>query len=161
MKQLLLIRHAKSCWDDVNLNDIDRPLNKRGKKESSELGKLLKKKELFPQLIISSPAKRASKTALKISKELDYAKENIQISDIIYSDNVSEMAESIHLIDNKIDRVFIIGHYPSLMELGNFLTGSSFEKFLTSGFMLINFNVKKWKEVRQDTGKVVMLTRVK
>ena len=155
MKQLLLIRHAKSSWDEVGLDDQDRPLNNRGKKEASALGRMLKKKGLLPQLVISSPAKRAYKTAKRVVRELNYPKENIEINKKLYQGNVSEIVKIICAIDTKIDKVYIIGHFPSLVELGNYLAGSDIENLPTCGFILINFKMKSWKDIVQDSGSIV------
>ena len=66
MKTLYLIRHAKSSWDDSTLTDFERPLNERGINDAPKMGKLLKEKNIIPELLISSPANRAISTA-KIS----------------------------------------------------------------------------------------------
>jgi len=63
MKRLYLVRHAKSSWNRPELDDIDRPLNKRGKRDAPFMGQRLKQHDVCPDLIISSPAKRALKTA--------------------------------------------------------------------------------------------------
>lgn len=161
LKQLLLIRHAKSSWDDIGLEDIDRPLNNRGKKEASILGRLLKKKGLLPQLIISSPAKRARKTAKKISQEVGYPKSDIEINKVIYPGSVSSLVECIRSIDKKIDQVFIVAHYPGLMDLGNYLAGSNIEKLPTCGFILIDFKMKSWKDITKDSGNLVLVDRAR
>ena len=160
MKQLLLIRHAKSSWADTTLSDLDRPLKKRGKREASQLGKLLKKKTIFPQLIVSSPAKRTKKTAFKIARELDYKKQDIQISNLIYSDEIPDLLNFIHSIPNSQNRVFIVGHSPSIMELANHLVGKKFNKFKTSGHILIEFKIKSWKDVTKKCGKTITQFRV-
>lgn len=77
MKTLFLIRHAKSSWDDPNKDDFDRPLNERGKRNAPFMGKLLKKENILPDLIISSPAKRAIATAKIIADETGYPKNKI------------------------------------------------------------------------------------
>ena len=71
MKTLLILRHAKSSWKDPDLADHDRPLNKRGKKDAPEMGKLIKKQKLKPDRIISATALRARKTADEAAKVMD------------------------------------------------------------------------------------------
>jgi len=160
MKQLLLIRHAKSSWEDTSLPDLDRPLNKRGKKEASSLGKLLKEKQIIPQLLVSSPAKRAKKTAIKIARELDYKKRNIQTSDYIYSERIPDIIHFIHSIPKTQNKVFIVGHSPCLLLLANHLVGSQCNHLKTCGFILIEFKIKSWTEVAENTGKIITLFRV-
>ena len=71
------MRHAKSSWDNPGLNDSERPLNKRGEKNAQFMGKLLKKMDEIPDLIISSSAVRAYKTAKKVAKKIDYPADKI------------------------------------------------------------------------------------
>ena len=72
MKTLLLLRHAKSSWNEQDLPDHDRPLNKRSQKDAPRMGKLLKDEDLIPDLIISSTAVRAKKTAGLVAKACKY-----------------------------------------------------------------------------------------
>ena len=85
MKTLFLIRHAKSSWDDTALPDKDRPLNDRGKRDAPKMGKRLAKRDVKPDLILSSPAKRALTTAEIIAKKLDYKLKDIVVDDRLYA----------------------------------------------------------------------------
>jgi phosphohistidine phosphatase len=161
LKQLLLIRHAKSSWKDVTLLDFYRPLSGRGKKEATILGKLLKKNALFPDLAISSPAKRAIKTTKKIIRELNYPEDKIETDKLIYSGSTSNLFECIRSIDKTVNFVFMIGHNPTLLEFGNTLTGSNIEKLPTSGFILIKFYVNSWKDITFSSGKILQIGRAK
>jgi phosphohistidine phosphatase len=77
MKTIILVRHAKSSWKDLSLDDFDRPLNKRGKINAPLMGEKLKERQIMPDLILSSPAKRARKTATTIAKKIGYPKKKI------------------------------------------------------------------------------------
>src|SRR5205085_6869527 len=77
MKTLFLIRHAKSSWDDTALPDKDRPLGDRGRRDAPKMGKRLAKRDVKPDLILSSPATRALKTAEIIAKKLDYKRKDL------------------------------------------------------------------------------------
>lgn len=140
---------------------MDRPLTKRGKKDARSLGRLLKEKGLTPQLIISSPAKRAKMTAGKMIKQMDYLIENLVINEIVYSGTVEKMLRLIRSFNKEIDLVFIIGHNPVLLELGNYLTGSTIEKLPTSGFMLINFKTKSWKYISKNKGSMALVDKAR
>jgi phosphohistidine phosphatase len=157
MKQLLLIRHAKSSWEDENIDDLERPLSDRGKREAKSLGKLLAKNGIKPQLIISSPARRAKKTANKIVKQLNYPEIKIKINSLIYSGSLSSLLTLVNSLDKEIDQVFIIGHDPSIMELGNYLSNANIKKLSTSGFMLINFSEISWKDITKGRGRLVSI----
>ncbi|MDQ1339890.1 MAG: phosphohistidine phosphatase, partial [Campylobacterota bacterium] len=84
MKKLYIIRHAKSSWGDAELNDFERPLNKRGKSNAPMMGERLKKKGVMPDIIISSLAKRAKSTAEMIAKEVGYEKK------VLFDENIYE-----------------------------------------------------------------------
>jgi len=90
MKTLYLARHAKSSWKHPELSDIERPLNKRGKRDAPYIGNLLKEKGVKPDIVISSPAVRAKKTALAIAEIIEYPKSKIIIDENIYESSSSE-----------------------------------------------------------------------
>jgi phosphohistidine phosphatase len=156
MKHLLLVRHAKSNWNDQNLEDKLRPLSKRGKKEALLVGKSLKEMGLIPQLILSSPAKRALKTTKRIAKELSYSKNSIINDELIYSDDIHHLLQVIYSIRKEIDQVLIVGHNPSLLELGNYFTGTKIEKLSTCGILMIEFKVKSWKQISKSNGELTL-----
>ena len=81
MKTIYLVRHAKSSWKYPNLDDFERPLNKRGRKNAPFMGTILKKLKVAPDLILSSPANRASMTARVIADKISYPLENIRYSE--------------------------------------------------------------------------------
>ena len=121
MKLLYLARHAKSSWKNMDLSDIDRPLNKRGKKDAPFMGKILSKKGINPDLIISSPAKRARKTALVIAEEISYPINSIQYEDNVYESSSRELLEFVKSIDDEYNSVMIFGHNPGFTMLHNYL----------------------------------------
>ena len=111
-KKLLLLRHAKSSWDDANLSDYERPLNNRGKQNASTMGNFLKKENLVPDLIISSTAKRANKTANIIAKKSGYNKKILVLGDMLeLGENEIEYHKEIgRFIDpSKIDFLITFG----------------------------------------------------
>jgi len=85
VKTLFLVRHAKSSRNEPALQDKDRPLNNRGKRDAPKMGKRLAKREVTPDLILSSPAKRALKTAQLIAKKLDYKLQDIVVDERLYA----------------------------------------------------------------------------
>src|SRR2546421_80442 len=84
MKTLTLARHAKSSWDDLELSDFERPLNKRGRKDAPFMGELLHSRGFRPDLIVSSPANRALTTARIIAEELEYPLDRIIVNEKLY-----------------------------------------------------------------------------
>src|SRR5450631_3680242 len=114
MKTLILVRHAKSSWEDAALPDKERPLNERGKRDAPDMGKRLAKRDVKPELILSSPARRAFATAKIIAKSLGYKLKNIVVDDRLYPGAADEILNSIHRLDKQLDRVMIVGHNPAL-----------------------------------------------
>src|SRR5437899_10475758 len=91
MKTLFLVRHAKSSWDDTALPDKDRPLNDRGKRDAPKMGERLAKRDVKPDLILSSPARRALTTAEIIAKKLDYKRKDIVADDRLYAGEADDL----------------------------------------------------------------------
>ena len=113
MKKLYIIRHAKSSWKDTALDDFNRPLSKRGRKDAPFMAKKLKQKGVMPDVIISSPATRAKTTAELIAKELNFKKQIIYDT-TLYEANTNKIFDAIVKIDESNSIVFLIGHNPSL-----------------------------------------------
>jgi phosphohistidine phosphatase len=155
MKRLFLVRHAKSSWDDSSLDDIDRPLNSRGQKNAPEMGLRLRKQGIIPDLLISSPAKRALTTAKKISEEIGYPKKNIQIDDRLYHGSSSSMISIIQSLKKKINSVMLFGHNPGFTDFANSLCGINIYNIPTAGIVAIDFSTDSWSEVDYNTGELV------
>ena len=119
MKTLFLIRHAKSSWDDPALPDKDRPLGDRGRRDAPKMGKRLAKRDVKPDLILSSPARRAFTTAEIMAKKLDYKLKHIVVDDRLYAGAVHDLLNVIHKLGDKLERVMLFGHNPELTELAH------------------------------------------
>lgn len=153
MKKLYIIRHAKSDWSHPELDDFDRPLNKRGKKNAPFMGKILRKKGAVPDLIISSPAYRARETAIQIAKKVRYH-ENIMFNEYIYESGLSTILEVVNYIEDEYDDVFLIGHNPALNMLGFYLVDFN-DNIPTCGILEIEFECDSWREVKKNNAKLV------
>lgn len=154
-RTIYLLRHAKSSWKDAELSDIDRPLNKRGKENAPLMGKRLKKLEAKPDLIISSPAKRALKTAQIIADEIGYQEKNIHIDMELYGANVEEIFSLIEGLGDNLKSVMLVGHNPGLTLSVPFLCGEPLENVPTCGVVRIDFAVKSWSMIEPGKGKFV------
>ena len=102
MKHLLLVRHAKSSWDDFSIKDFDRPLNERGKKDAPMMAKRLLKRDIMIDAFISSPAKRARKTAEAFVKEYKGNKDHIILLEDLYLAGPSAFEKVIRNIKRQI-----------------------------------------------------------
>lgn len=155
MKILILVRHAKSSWKDISLNDFDRPLNKRGKHDAPFMGKLLAEKNLIPDLIISSPAIRASSTAKIIAEKLDYQNGEIIWDENLYEASANDVLNIINEIDKNIKVLLIVGHNPGLSNISNYLSKSFINNIPTCGTVVFSFE-KNWGEISQNDGELIL-----
>jgi len=155
MKKLYLVRHAKSSWDNPDLDDFDRPLNKRGKRDAPFMGELLKKLNVNPDLIISSPAKRAYTTAKEIARILGYPKRMITKNEDVYLASAGELLSLINSIPEEVSSVMIFGHNPGFTQICNLLSNANILNIPTSGFVEIHFETENWKDITPGSGKLV------
>lgn len=150
MKELILIRHAKSSWNNVDLPDIERPLNKRGKSDAPVMAQeLLDNGGGGFDLLISSSAKRAYDTAKAFSKTIGYPKKKIEIIPSIYHSSPEELLELVQQIDKKHSRVALIGHNPSISWLLSILCDTEVDTMPTCAVAVIKFETDSWKEAKQ------------
>jgi phosphohistidine phosphatase len=157
MKKLFLIRHAKSSWDDPAMADENRPLNKRGKKDAPLMGNILHQQGILPDLIISSPAKRAYSTAKKIAKELQYPKKNIQTVDRLYHSSADTLLEIIRSQPQAIQTLMLFAHNPGLTDLVALLCDNQIENIPTTGVVCIQFHTDLWTEAGKSNGQFVSM----
>jgi phosphohistidine phosphatase len=149
MKTLLLLRHAKSSWNQPELNDHDRPLNKRGKKEAPKVGEYLKANDLVPDLILSSTARRARDTAQAAAEESGYDKPIEFYQDLYLSDTACYLDILQRLPDNA-GKVLVVGHNPDLDELLTLLTDVN-EHMTTAALAQIDLPITSWTELNEAT----------
>ena len=153
MKTLYLVRHAKSSWDDPGLKDYDRPLNKRGKKDAPKMGKHLKMIGVSPDLILTSPAKRAKTTAKYIAEKIEYPFEKIVEEKEIYHADVNELLDVIKDIDDSNDTIIMVGHNPGFTDLANYLTTTRIDNIPTTGIFCVEFDVNSWEKIHKESGE--------
>jgi len=156
MKTLFLIRHAKSSWDDTALPDKDRPLNDRGKRDAPKMGKRLAKRDVKPDLILSSPAKRALTTAEIIAKKLDYKVKDIVVDERLYAVGADDLLDVVRQLGDKLGRVMLVGHNPELTELAHRLS-SKITDMPTCAVAEFTFDAKSWSNVGKDKPATVVL----
>ena len=148
-KELMLLRHAKSSWEDPEVQDHERPLNKRGKQNAITMGKYLKRERLVPDLIISSTAKRANKTANIIAKTSGYEKKMLE-SEMLYSAIPENYKKVINEIPDKNNKVLLVGHNPILEEVIARILGES-RIMKTCSLAHIELSLDSWKQFSFNT----------
>ncbi len=139
MKQLFLIRHAKSSWAVHGLDDFDRPLSKRGKADGLDMANRLAEAGVQPDLIVASPAKRAKKTARMMAKATGYKKKKINYYDQLYLGTLPFHLQLIEQLFRKVDSLFLVGHNDTLTELAEYLTGRRFGNVPTCGIVAVEY----------------------
>ena len=112
-RKLFIIRHGKSSWDNEGLDDIDRPLAKRGIRNAQEMARRLSEMGQVPDLILSSPANRALNTALIMSGIWELEADALHIHDPLYMAYLSEIEEVVSGVPGEIRNLAIFGHNPS------------------------------------------------
>jgi len=155
LKELYIIRHAKSSWSNPSLNDFDRGLKKRGKDDIAFMAKWLKTRVETPDLILSSPAKRAKKTLKAIKKEFEVNEKDILFDERIYEASLDDLLEILTSLKSDKKIVFLIGHNPSLNELAEFLSGVYLTNIPTSGIVGLRFDIDKWSDLSSQKGKII------
>jgi phosphohistidine phosphatase len=162
MKTLLLSRHAKSSWKNPDLPDHDRPLNKRGQNDAPRMGKLLKDEDLIPDLIMSSTAARAKKTAEFVAKACKY-KGKIVLNHSLYGAEPADYLKILEGLSDKHNAVLVVGHSPSVEKTVEVLTGLQDVIMPTCALAHISLPLQNWAELNKQKikGKLLKIWRPK
>jgi phosphohistidine phosphatase len=154
MKTLYLVRHAKSSWKYPSLDDFERPLNKRGRKNAPFMGRVLKKLKVAPDLVMSSPANRAAMTARMIAAEINYPLEKIRYSESIYEFGEDALISVIKQIDDRVNKAMVVGHNPATNGLANYIGGQPIGNIPTSGVCCVELDISSWANISKQCGKL-------
>ncbi len=149
MKTLYLIRHAKSSWS-FDMNDHDRPLGKRGRKDVLKMGQHLSEHQPRPEVLISSTASRAFYTALHICDKMGIDEGQIKLNKDLYHAGANEILSVIKKSPN-CEKLALFGHNPGFTSVTNALANLNLDNIPTCGIVGINFNMRFWEDV--DFGK--------
>lgn len=154
MKNILILRHAKSDWSS-GLSDIERPLNSRGQKDAPFMGTIIKKLSVQPDIILSSPAKRARQTAEAVAKNFDF-KHEITFIEEFYHGNHNSIINNLQKLPSNTNTVLVVGHNPTLEELVSSLTsdGSLNLRMPTATLVLVNMYIENWQSLAVGNGTI-------
>jgi phosphohistidine phosphatase len=150
MKQVLLLRHAKSSWDHPGMKDFARPLNDRGQKDAPKVGKFLKEIDFLPDKIYSSPAERAIETITLVAKSAGLNLKKIIWEDDLYFGSPRSYFDTIRAADNEDERIMLVGHNPLIEEtIAYLLSRDSHLSVMmpTAAIVCLEANEKKWKNI--------------
>lgn len=140
MKRLFLIRHAKSSWGEPDLDDFERPLNKRGKRNGPEMAERLAHLSVEPDLIVASPAKRAKKTATYMANGTGYPVSSIAYHKGLYLGSINYHLDVLEKSFKNADTVFLVGHNYTITELAEYLTETQISNVPTCGVVAIEYS---------------------
>lgn len=144
MKTLLILRHAKSSWDDSALDDHERPLNVRGEKDAPQMGRLARTEGLAPELILSSDAVRARQTAAEMA---DATGGKILLDARLYHADADEILAVVRsTVEENVATALIVGHNPGLEDLIAQLTGEH-ERMPTAALAQIALPIERWSDL--------------
>lgn len=147
MKTLLLVRHAKSSWDLATLNDFDRSLNERGKKDAPVMAQRLLDRKIDINIFVSSPAKRAKKTAELFCSIYKKDKEQIIFVPALYHASLNTFFEVVTQLNDDYNCVAIFSHNPVITEFVNQLVENvTIDNMPTCGVFAVKTSITKWKE---------------
>lgn len=128
------------------MSDIERPLNERGKKDAPEMAKRLRKKGLKVDAFISSPAKRALRTARFFAEEFDVKKDDIRIEKSLYGALPSQFEQLIALLKDKDETAVIFSHNPGITEYVNTLCDVRTDNMPTCAIFAVQAEIEKWQD---------------
>lgn len=120
-RQLYLLRHAKSSWDDPTLQDRERPLSKRGRKAAAAMAKWMRSREIVPDLVLVSSARRTMET-LEALEPWNPAP-TVKVKDSLYHATAPEMLDMLRAVEKSTRTVLLVGHNPGLHDLAVALAG--------------------------------------
>ena len=151
MKEIWVMRHGKSDWSHPDLKDFDRPLNKKGKRDAPRMGEWIRSISSPPELIVSSPAKRAKATTQAVADVLG-AKTSVQWWDELYPGDVNTTVKRIRQLSNETECIMIIGHNPHQQELVSYFVadGNLRLRLPTAAVVLLAGEIESWKQLSQS-----------
>lgn len=150
MKTLLVLRHAKSSWDDPALEDHQRPLNGRGRRDAPRMGDLLRAEQLVPTVIITSDAVRAHATARAVAQAANYSGRIVVDPRLYHADPEDILTVLQTISDPNARTVMIVGHNPGLENLIEQLTGES-QPMPTAALAHLVLPLKSWRDLDAST----------
>ena len=155
MRRLTLIRHAKSSWKDKSLRDFERPLNKRGRQNAQEMGSRLRQHRFQPDMMLTSPARRALATAQAIAAATGWPTERLILEAQLYEADLATLFTIVHGLDDDWNHVVLFGHNPTFTEFANELADAGIENIPTCGVVDLELAIGSWSQVEAKSARMV------
>lgn len=157
MKFILLLRHAKSSWDNPSLEDFDRPLSGRGLEDAPRMGKFLKKAGYRPEYIASSTAERARQTTQLCLEGMKRDESIVKWDGSLYFESVNKYIEAIHKAPANTETIMLVGHNPLIESTATILSGGRDRtafRVPTAGLVCLESYAARWDEINPGTCQV-------
>jgi phosphohistidine phosphatase len=154
-KCLTLLRHGKSSWRDPDLNDLDRPLNKRGQRDAPMMAHRLAERGFQPDLLLVSPALRARLTIEALTGHIPVDPGLVTFDERIYLATVDGLVDLVRTLPDDRENVLLVGHNPGMTDLANFLVGGTLENIPTCGVFSVELQVPSWREIDREGARLV------
>ncbi len=155
MKKIIFVRHGKSSWE-YDVSDVDRPLKKRGNTDAGLVSEAFSSCDIRPEVVFSSPAKRAFETCKIFVRNLKIIEENVRINEDLYDFGGQNVVQFIKLMPDKYKTVIIFGHNHALTSIVNTYGNIYIDNLPTSGLVAIAFDIDNWKDLKQgETVKTI------
>ena len=158
MKQLMIIRHAKSSWE-TPLNDIDRPLTVRGLQDAHLVSSTIVNQIPKSFMIWSSIAKRASETAVVFSQNISYPLESIKFREDLYTFDESALEKVIKTCSDDCNCLVVFGHNEAITNFVNKFGSVFIENVSTCGFVTIMFDSQSWNTIDKGYTQKIIFPR--
>jgi phosphohistidine phosphatase len=165
MKRLTVLRHAKSSWDDPNIDDVDRPLNERGLKAARRMGRELKRRGMQFDFALASAAARVRETLDGLAEGYGELRFATKFEPRLYAADTATLLELVHGLPDDAGRVLLLGHNPGLQRLiveltmddENGLRDRVADKYPTAALAVIQLPAQHWSEVAPGRGTIAEL----
>jgi len=155
VKTLYIVRHAKSSWDDPLLDDFSRPLNERGKRDAPKMAKRLKEKRIVPDLMLTSPARRAKSTCKRMAEIFGYEDDKIKTERDLYLASENTILEVVRSVKDKYNSLILFGHNPGLTAFVNAIGKQQFYNVPTCGVAAFELRIDSWKALNYGDGNLL------
>ena len=147
MKELYVVRHAKSSWSNPQQTDFERPLNTRGKQDAMLMSEKLTEYHISPQMVLCSNAKRTRKTLQYLQKQMQLSENNIELKNELYAASKEQLVYEVSKIPDEIEKAMVVAHNPGVTNFTNYLLGSDRVNFPTLGIACLTLHMDSWKEL--------------
>jgi phosphohistidine phosphatase len=163
-RELIIMRHAKSDWHSNEPTDFGRPLNDRGKRDAPRMGEWMREQGIYPDYVISSPAKRAKQTCKRVCKALNFDVDHIHWQQRVYLADVEQLLQALAFGPVEEQRVLLVGHNPGLTDLIYYLLGdnapSEPDGRLLPTATVVQIQISgSWQEPKPGRSKLLQLVR--